>query len=222
MIKTKMDLKFYLAADKYALGRDRSRPSINDDVWKFQRILRKVEYYKNKKPDIISKLLLPIYQLRKYKLGISLGFDIPTNVFGPGLRINHFGNIVVSKSAVIGMWCDIHQGVNIGSNNSVSGQELVPRIGNNVWIGPGVKIFGDIEIGNEVQIAANAVVNKSVCNNKTVGGIPAKVISDHGTENVNVAASKARMMKFIELHPQFRQYFNISSVNVLENMKLDG
>jgi serine O-acetyltransferase len=207
MIKNKDDLRFYLDADKFALNRENSKPGINDDVWMFQILLRKVEYYKNKTPDFLSKLLLRVYQLRKHSLGIRLGFDIPPNVFGAGLRINHFGNIVVNSSADVGMWCDIHQGVNIGSNNSKNGETLVPKIGSNVWIGPGVKIFGEIEVGDEVQIAANAVVNKSVGNNKTIGGIPAKTISETVTENVSVAASKSRMVQFIESNPNYKHYF---------------
>lgn len=47
---------------------------------------------------------------------MKLGFVIPPNVFGGGLRINHFGNIVVNSEAKIGEWCDIHQGVNIGTD----------------------------------------------------------------------------------------------------------
>lgn len=208
MIRNKNDLKFYLDADKFALDIEKSYPAINDEIWKFQILLRKVEYYKNKKTNFFQKILLPIYQLRKHRLGIRLGFDIPANVFGPGLRINHFGNIVVNDSANVGMWCDIHQGVNIGSNNSTSDEVLVPNIGSNVWIGPGSKIFGKIEIGNEVRIAANAVVNKSVSANKTVGGVPGVVISDKGTESVDVSASKSRMLQFIELHTEYRHYFD--------------
>jgi len=208
MIKNKDDLRFYLDADKFALDREKPYPAINDEIWKFQILLRKVEYYKNKKTNFFSKLLLPIYQLRKHRLGIRLGFDIPANVFGPGLRINHFGNIVVNDSARVGMWCDIHQGVNIGSNHSKDdNKNLVPKIGSNVWIGPGSKIFGKIEVGDEVRIAANAVVNKSVAANKTVGGVPAKVINETGTESVDVTASKSRMMQFIELHPKHKHYF---------------
>lgn len=208
MIKNIEDLHFYLTADKFALNRKSNTPKIHDEIWKFQILLRKTEYYKNIKPTLLSKILLPLYQLRKHRLGIRLGFDIPVNVFGAGLRINHFGNIIVSSSAKIGMWCDIHQGVNIGTNNSKDGTVLVPTIGSNVWIGPGAKLFGNIVICDEVQIAANAVVNKNVSKNKTVAGIPARVISNTGTEDVDVAASKYRMLKFIELYPQYKDYFN--------------
>jgi len=207
MIRNKDDLKYYLDADEYVLNRAREKPRIYDQIWKFQILLRKVEYFSNIEATIVNRGFLRIYQIRKHWLGIKLGFDIPVNVFGAGLRINHFGNIVVNGSAQIGMWCDIHQGVNIGSNNSKNGSPLVPKIGSNVWIGPGAKIFGEIVVGDEVQIGANSVVSKSVESNTTVVGIPAKKISDKGTDGVDVAASKSRMLKFIEIYPQYKLRF---------------
>jgi serine O-acetyltransferase len=207
MIKNKQDLTFYLVADKFSLGITYNKPKLKDDVWKFQIALRKVEYYKNVKTAFMRKILLSFYQLKKHRLGLLLGFDIPENVFGAGLRINHFGNIIINPSAKIGMWCDIHQGVNIGSNNSSSGELLVPTIGSNVWIGPGAKIFGNINIGNGVQIGANAVVNKGFINSVTLGGVPAKVISDTGTEIISVAASEVRMLRFLKENSQFKSYF---------------
>jgi serine O-acetyltransferase len=162
MIRSKEDLKFFLAADRFAMESPNKSPVLfRDHIWRFLILLRKLEYYGNNRKKSYNLILYKIYSLRKYRLGLKLGFDIPENVFGAGLRINHFGNIVVSKTAKIGMWCDIHQGVNIGSNNSETGVPMVPIIGNNTWIGPGVKIFGDIKIADGVQIAANSVVNKN-------------------------------------------------------------
>lgn len=57
---------------------------------------------------------------------------------------------------------------------------LRPKLGNNVNIGPGAKVFGDITIGDDVFIAANAVVTKSIPNNVIVGGVPAKIIRNKG------------------------------------------
>lgn len=66
----------------------------------------------------------------------------------------------------------IQAGVNIGVNNGG-----VPTIGDNVYIGPGAKLFGAIEIANDVAIGANAVVTKSFTeSNITIAGIPAKII----------------------------------------------
>jgi len=67
--------------------------------------------------------------------------------------------------------------VNIGVFNG-----KCPTIGNNVYIGPGVKIFGGIAIGDNVTIGANAVVNKDIPSNVTVAGVPAKIISEKDTK----------------------------------------
>ncbi len=206
MIGSKNELKFYLAADKFALGIDHSRPGSRDDVWKFQILLRKVEYYRNVSKNILNRLLQIYYSSRKYKLGIKLGLDIPPGVFGAGLRINHSGNIVVNGEARVGMWCDIHQGVNIGTNASEAAGQLVPKLGNNVWIGPGAKIFGEIEIGSGTVIGANAVVGKSFSGHSTIAGVPARVVKDTGSEILNVAASAKRMNTFFQNNPEFSKY----------------
>ena len=62
-------------------------------------------------------------------------------------------------------------------------------IGNNVYIGPGAKIIGKIDIGDGVVIGANAVVNKDVPSGVTVGGIPAKVISNNNSDNHLIKAT---------------------------------
>ena len=111
---------------------------------------------------------------KNHKLGIKLGFTIPCNCFGAGLNIHHYGCIVVNSHAKIGENCNIQQGVNIGKNYSA---ENVPTIGNNVYIGPGAKLFGKINIANGCVIGANAVVTKS-CNeeNMVLVGVPAKIV----------------------------------------------
>lgn len=53
----------------------------------------------------------------------------------------------------------------------------VPVIGDNCYIGPGAKLFGDIRIGNNVAIGANSVVNKSFEDNVTIAGVPAKIVN---------------------------------------------
>lgn len=177
MIRTKEDLRLYLQKDKEALEITRKRPRIiGDEIWKFQIALRKHEYYKN---SAGGGILLIIWKLIHYLLGIRLGFEIPPNVFDYGLRINHYGYLVVNAQARVGKFCDIHQGVNIGQNIEPGS---VPTIGDNVWIGSGAKLFGKITIGNRIMIGANAVVNKSFSEeNITIAGVPARKVKDSGT-----------------------------------------
>ena len=111
------------------------------------------------------------------------GFSIPLNVVDKGMSIAHIGPIVISEYASIGKNCRIHMGVNIGADARIS--DAAPMIGDNVYIGPGAKLFGKIEIADGIAIGANAVVTKSFTEeNISIGGVPAKKINDIGTEEI--------------------------------------
>lgn len=174
MIQSYQDYLDYLEADRRALHKRGSlKEWFFDDVWTFQRRLRRAEYLNNCRKNVIRRLFA---QYRMRSLGIRLGFSIPMNAFGPGLAIAHVGTIVVNKGARIGANCRIHVGVNIGT---AAGKNFdAPTLGDNVYIGPGAKLFGLIRIGDRAVIGANAVVNKSFEGGVTIGGIPAKVISN--------------------------------------------
>lgn len=178
MITSRKDLKYYLQQDKKALGIQRKRPHIwKDEIWKFERLLRKTEYVTNCYQNTIFLPMRLFYKLRFRRVSIKLGFSIPLNVFEEGLSIAHYGTIVINGNAKIGKNCRIQEGVNIGSTG---GEEKAPQIGNNVFIGTGAKIIGDIQIGNDVAIGANAVVTKSFKEDHiTIAGVPAKKISDN-------------------------------------------
>lgn len=183
MIKTKRDLLFYLDADQHALG-IKSNSYLSkikliitpDYCWKFQRLLRKCEYHKNNRKSMYHFLLYIIYYRKFQMLSVKLGFSIPLNVFGPGLSIVHYGTIVVSPNAKVGANCRIHPSTCIGASG---GKPEAPTIGNNVYIGPGAKIYGGIELANNIAIAANAAVNTSFLEEKIlIAGVPAKKIKE--------------------------------------------
>lgn len=174
MIKSKADYEEYLEADRKALGVKRKYPFIiGDEIWRYQRLLRRIEYLQNKK-DLISRCFLLWSRFRKRSLGIKLGFEISANTFGPGLAIVHRGPIVILDSVRIGSGCRIHSCVNIGSTK---GTGKGAQIGKNCYIGPGVQIVGPITIADNVVIGAGSVVTKSVNEqNVVVAGNPARVI----------------------------------------------
>jgi len=112
-----------------------------------------------------------------YKYGIAIPF---TASIGEGFYIGHFGGIIINGKVVIGKNCNISQDVTIGLK--VGGKNPgVPTIGNNVYIAPGVKIFGNIKVGNNAALGANCVVAKDIPDNAVVVGIPGKVISNDGS-----------------------------------------
>lgn len=183
MINSRADYLRFLEEDKKHLFS--SAPTIwqfiKDPIWKYERLLRKCEYLHNTKKYRYN----PAYLINKYRLrrlGIKLGFSISENCFDQGLSIAHYGSIVVNPNAKIGKNCRIHVGTNIGASAT---SDLCPTIGDNVYIGPGAKLFGGIKIGDNTVIGANAVVNKSFPDGGvTIAGIPAKIISDKSSNEI--------------------------------------
>ncbi len=188
MIKSKKDYRFFLEADRVALNKNYEHPHLfGDEIWKFQRLLRKSEYYENCKRGFLSRKYLDYLRLKVYNLGIRLGFSIPRNVFGPGLSIAHFGPILVDDNAKVGANCRIHHCVTIG----VVGDSGSPHIGDNVFIGTGAVIIGEIEIADGIAIGANSYVNKSFTEpGITIAGIPAKKVSNKGSKGLSVRATE--------------------------------
>ena len=178
MITNKKDYLFYLDQDKKALGIEKKYPSlIGDEVWKFQRRLRKTEFLKNtSNGNVIKKFFYIFSMIRFHRLRVKYGFSIPLNVFGPGLSIAHRGTIVVNGNARIGKNCRIQESTTIGATN---GNSSAPKLGDNIFIGSGARIIGDITIADDIAIGANALVCKDFLTpGITIAGVPAKKISD--------------------------------------------
>ncbi|MGX9416060.1 serine O-acetyltransferase [Vibrio sp. RC27] len=183
MIRDKHSYLLYKNEDKKALELTRNIyfEWLFNDIWRFQRNLRRTEYWFNCKNGIVNKVIYYMLALRTKKLGTKLGFSIPINVFGKGLSIAHTGTIVVNSNARVGDYCRIHVCVNIGAD--ISDGTLAPCLGDNIYIGPGAKIYSNIAIGDNTVIGANSVVNKSFTDgNCTIAGIPAKKIKDVGKD----------------------------------------
>jgi len=188
MIESKADLKRYLDQDRIALGKTRKRPRIaGDEIWQYEILLRKTEYYMNCKKSLFGKAVAVWLHFRLRKKGRKLcGFHIPPNTFEEGLSIAHWGPIVVHPNARIGKNCRIHQCVTIGATN---GRSEAAHIGDNCFIGPCSSIIGGITIGSDTAIGANSIVTKSFEEGGiTIAGNPARKISDNNSHsNLNKA-----------------------------------
>lgn len=186
MIKSKEDYYRYLKQDQLALNRKtKGFKLLVDEVWKFERLLRKLEYYINCKRGMINTILTQYYKFKFHKLSVRLGFTIAPNVFEEGLSIAHYGTIVVHSNAQVGKNCRLQEGVNIGTSG---GGDRAPKIGDNCFIGTGAKIIGAVTIADDVAIGAGAVVTKDILEfGTTWGGVPAKKISNKNSHcNLNV------------------------------------
>ena len=105
--------------------------------------------------------------------------SIPCNVFDKGLIITHLQNIVISSEAKVGAYCLLFHNTTIGVSCDANDHGKCPCIGEYVALFVGCGVFGPINIENNTSIAAGAIVTKSFTeNNITIGGIPARKISD--------------------------------------------
>lgn len=132
----------------------------------YYKMTRNIYYARIKKNNKLLGEILALLAAPVPMLDISDTADI-----GGGLIVQHgYSTIIDPKS--IGRNCWVNQNVTIGYTNETD----CPTIGDNVTIYAGAKVLGNIRVGNNVIIAANAVVVKDVEDNCVVGGVPAKVI----------------------------------------------
>lgn len=114
---------------------------------------------------------------------IKFGIRIPLETeIGPGLYIGHHGGIWVSSNVKIGKNCNIAHNVTLGSISKGAGKGA-PTIGDQVYIGPGAVISGNVTIGDNALIGANSVVLTDVPENGVFIGVPAKLFSKAGSEH---------------------------------------
>lgn len=113
-----------------------------------------------------------ISEKAKRKTGIEIH---PGATIGKNLFIDHGQSVVIGETAIIGDNVTMFHGVTLGGTGKEKGKRH-PTIGNNVFIGSGAKILGNIIIGDNVKIGANAVVLNSIKENSTAVGIPAKIV----------------------------------------------
>lgn len=130
---------------------------------------------------IFGILLFPLcwFTLRQLEFRFGISISYKTRI-GSGFYIGHFGGIIVNSNVVIGKNCNISHLVTLGVSNRGT-RKGVPTIGDNVYIGPGAKIIGNIIVGNHAAIGTNCVVTKDVPDNAVVVGVPGKVISLDGS-----------------------------------------
>jgi serine O-acetyltransferase len=125
-------------------------------------------------PPLLRKLLSAVYHVLYKCIQILTGIELPCEVpLGKGFVIEHSGGIVVSGFARFGDNCRIRNGVVIGLSRVE--EPCAPQLGNDVDVGAGAKLLGNIRIGNHVRIGANAVVLCDVPDHSIAVGVPAVV-----------------------------------------------
>ncbi len=110
----------------------------------------------------------------------TFGVDIhPAARFGKGIMIDHATGVVVGETAVVGDNCSLLHAVTLGGSGKETGDRH-PKIGDNVLIGAGAKVLGNLKVGDCSRVAAGSVVLADVPPNVTVAGVPARVVGSAG------------------------------------------
>ena len=105
---------------------------------------------------------------------ITTGISIPACCrIGAGLRIHHFGGIILHPTTVLGDNCTLYHGVTIGDRGGAGGAAV---IGDNVLLGAGAKVIGELSIGDNVIVGANAVVTRDVPTDIVAVGSPVRYL----------------------------------------------
>lgn len=175
MIKTKEQLETCIKTESDILKDEKSLKNVFFPKLSLQflKALRIFEYHYNS-TGVFHKIACLFAYRKYYRLMCKSGISIPKNTCDIGLTLYHHGSIVINSATRIGKNCCIMNNVNIGTNN---GGDKAPQIGNNVYIGPGAVLFGDIIIADGCYIGANTVVTKSFLEpHSVIVGVPAKII----------------------------------------------
>ena len=128
------------------------------------------------KPKLLRSPFSILYRALYRKIRNNYGIDLPYTVkLGRRVIIEHQSCIIIHGYSTIGDDCIIRQGVTIG-NRYLENPFDTPKLGARVNVGAGAKILGNVTIGDDVNIGANAVVLVDIPTSRTAVGIPAKII----------------------------------------------
>jgi len=117
-----------------------------------------------------------ISQLARLFTGIEIH---PGAVLGRRLFIDHGTGTVIRETAIVGDDVTLYQGVTLGGTGKEKGKRH-PTLGNNIQIGSGAKLLGNITIGDNCRVGAGSVVLRSVPANSTIVGVPGHIVLRDG------------------------------------------
>lgn len=117
-----------------------------------------------------------ISHIARFLTGIEIH---PGAVIGEGVFIDHGMGVVIGETAIVGNYCLIYQGVTLGGTGKQTGKRH-PTLGENVVVGGGAKVLGNLNIGDNVRIGAGSVVLRDVPSNCTVVGVPGRIVYRSG------------------------------------------
>jgi serine O-acetyltransferase len=180
-IKTRQDLRNFINYEKLLYGAKHASlgftPVLSEKaiIWRFVSLLRYEEFHQNAGHRLLSLW----YKFRRVKLGRKIGYNIGPNVIDKGFLLFHVGSVLINAENIgTNFCCNINCACIAGGHDGGH-----PTIGNNVIIGYGSVVCGDVFISDGVAIGACSFVNKSVFDSGVcVAGSPARKISNNGSK----------------------------------------
>jgi len=124
-----------------------------------------------------------LYRVIETLTGISLSKDVQV---GPGLRIHHFGNIIIHVDTVIGANCTLRHGVTLGNRED---DGAAPVLEDDVELGCYAQVLGPVHVGKGAKIGAMSVVLHDIPPDATAVGNPAKIIPASSSQDVSTESS---------------------------------
>lgn len=156
--------------------------------WRYIRAMRFEEYHTNRK-NLYHRLMHYLWRRRRNRLGEKTGIFAEPGIFAEGLMIWHSG-IVVNSRARVGKNCTLH-GQNCIGNDGIS--EKAPILGDQVTLGTGASIIGEVRIADGITIGAGAVVLHSFDEpGIKLGGIPAHKIGENKAKHTEIVKERNR------------------------------
>ncbi len=170
--------KFFKDEIKAAMERDPAATKYAEVIFTYSG-LHALVYHRI--TSYLKKASVPFFprylsQVGKWMTGIEIH---PGATIGKGLFIDHGMGVVIGETTVIGENVTLFQGVTLGGTGKETGKRH-PTLGDDVVVGAGAKILGNIKIGNNVMVGANAVVIRDVPDDSTAVGVPARVAIKRG------------------------------------------
>lgn len=179
MITTKQQLWEHIRADRKVQGMQlpllaKFTFGENAMIRKYMTNLRKAEYWKAHSEKWGGKLMYAYYFFLHRRMCLKYGMYIGLNAVGKGFFMVHPGFVRIDSWVHIGENCTVLPMVLFARAHPIDGTEIF--VGDNFYVGTGATILRPIRIGNNVTIAAGAVVTKDIPDNVVVAGVPAKIV----------------------------------------------
>ena len=151
-------------------------------------------------------------QFTRFMTGVEIH---PGAQIGRRFFIDHAMGVIIGETTIIGDDCTLYQGVTLGGTGNETGKRH-PTLGNNVIVGVGAAVLGNITVGDNSKIGGGAVAVKDVPPNCTVVGIPGRIVKRDGKRVTSEQSAAAKRMENLPDIVEEQHRSNCARIDYLE------